>query len=498
MHKLHSPQLEKDQINLIQPIILSGGSGTRLWPQSRSSFPKQLLPFTSDHSLLQETASRLTDEEIFAPPVVVCNFEHRFLILDQLRDISVEPADVFVEPAARNTAPAAAVAALRASEIDPEAILLLVPSDHAIQNQNEFLDVINLAAAAANIGYLVTFGIEPHTPETGYGYINKGGALKALPGCFAVKEFVEKPDKKTAVNYLDIGTYLWNSGIFIFQASVFLEELERLNPEILTACKNALVSGGTDEIFQFLDKNAFSKCPSLSIDYAVMEHTHRAAVVPTNMGWSDVGTWKSLWEATEKDMNGNVTKGDVLSLNSRNSYISSQDQLVAVVGLEDIAVIETEDAVLVMPLDQSQNVRDVVEKLKSDGRDDYLTHPRVYRPWGNYYSIDKDQGFQVKRLTVNPRHRLSLQKHKCRTEHWTVVSGTARITIGAETSDVSENNSVLIPAGTVHRLENPTSNPLVVIEVQYGSYLGEDDIERFEDDYGQAIKLPPDSDPGIS
>jgi mannose-1-phosphate guanylyltransferase/mannose-6-phosphate isomerase len=482
----------------IIPIILSGGSGTRLWPQSRSSFPKQLLPFVSDHSLLQETALRLTDDQIFAPPVVVCNLEHRFLILDQLRDISVEPAAVIVEPTGRNTAPAAAIAALHAAEVDPEVILFLVPSDHAIKNQSKFLDVFNLAAAAANSGHLVTFGIEPHAPETGYGYINKGRALNAPPGCFSVEGFVEKPDVKTAEGYLDKGSYLWNSGMFVFKASVFLEELERLSPKILDACKKALSAGGTDEDFQFLDKNTFSKCPSLSIDYAVMEHTDKAAVVPADMGWSDVGTWKSLWEATEKDSDGNVLKGDVLSLNSKNSYISSQDQLVAVVGLEDIAVIETEDAVLVMPLDQSQNVRDVVKKLKFDGREDYLTHPRVYRPWGNYNSIDKDQGFQVKRLTLNPGQRLSLQKHKHRTEHWTVVSGTARITIGADTSDVSENNTVLIPAGTIHRLGNATSDPLVVIEVQYGSYLGEDDIERIEDDYGQAMNLPPDSDPGLS
>jgi mannose-1-phosphate guanylyltransferase / mannose-6-phosphate isomerase len=484
--------------SFITPVILSGGSGTRLWPQSRSSFPKQLLPFVSDHSLLQETALRLTDGHVFAPPVVVCNHEHRFLILDQLRDISIEPAAVIVEPTGRNTAPAAAIAALRAAETDPEAILFLVPSDHAIQNQSEFLDVFNLAAAAANSGHLVTFGIEPHAPETGYGYINKGGALNALTGCFAVEGFVEKPDAKTAKSYLEAGSYLWNSGMFMFRASVFLEELERLNPEILTACKKALASGGTDENFQFLDKSAFSESPSLSIDYAIMEHTDKAAVVPADIGWSDVGTWKSLWEATEKDADGNVLKGDVLSLNSKNSYISSQDQLVAVVGLEDIAVIETEDAVLVMPLDRSQDVKNVVEKLKSDGREDYLAHPRVYRPWGNYNSIDKEPGFQVKRLTVNPGQRLSLQKHKHRTEHWTVVSGTARITIGTETTDVLENNTVLIPADTVHRLENTTSDPLIVIEVQYGSYLGEDDIERIEDDYGQAMNLPLDSDPGIS
>jgi mannose-1-phosphate guanylyltransferase / mannose-6-phosphate isomerase len=482
----------------IIPIILSGGSGTRLWPQSRSSFPKQLLPFVSDHSLLQETALRLTDEQIFAPPVVVCNLEHRFLILDQLRAVSVEPAAVIVEPTGRNTAPAAAVAALHAVEKDPEAILFLLPSDHAIQNQGAFLDVVNLAAAAAIAGHLVTFGIEPHAPETGYGYINKGEALVPLPGCFAVERFVEKPDVKTAEGYLDTGSYLWNSGMFVFKAGVYLKELERLNPAIHTACRKALKTGGTDENFQFLDKNAFSESPSLSIDYAVMEHTDKAAVVPADMGWSDVGTWKSLWQATEKDADGNVLKGDVLSLNSKNSYISSQDQLVAVVDLEDIAVIETEDAVLVMPLDKSQDVRNVVERLKSDGREDYLTHPRVYRPWGNYKTMDKDDGFQVKRLTVNPRQRLSLQKHKHRTEHWTVVSGTARVTVDSDTFDLLENNTVLIPAGAVHRLENTTSDPLVVIEVQYGSYLGEDDIERLEDDYGQAMNVPPDSDPGIS
>jgi mannose-1-phosphate guanylyltransferase / mannose-6-phosphate isomerase len=482
----------------IQSIILSGGSGTRLWPQSRSSFPKQLLPFVSDHSLLQETALRLTDDQIFAPPVVVCNLEHRFLILDQLREVSIEPADVIVEPTGRNTAPAAAVAALCAAETDPEAILFLLPSDHDIQNQAAFLDVVNVAEAAASAGHLVTFGIEPNAPETGYGYINKGAPLKELKGNFAVETFVEKPDAETAKSYLDAGTYLWNSGMFVFKAGVFLEELERLNPAILAACRKALAAGGTDENFHFLDKNAFSECLSLSIDYAVMEHTDKAAVVPANMGWSDVGTWKSLWEATDKDTDGNVLKGDVLSLNSKNSYISSQDQLVAVVGLEDIAVIETEDAVLVMPLDQSQDVKNVVERLKSDGREDYLTHPRVYRPWGNYKTMDKDDGFQVKRLTVNPNQRLSLQKHKHRTEHWTVVTGTARVTVGTDTFDLSENNAILIPANTVHRLENTTPDPLIVIEVQYGSYLGEDDIERLEDDYGQAMNLPPDSDPGIS
>jgi mannose-1-phosphate guanylyltransferase / mannose-6-phosphate isomerase len=482
----------------ITPIILSGGSGTRLWPLSRNSFPKQLLPFVSDYSLLQETALRLTNKAAFAPPVVVCNFEHRFLILDQLRDVSVEPADVIVEPIGRNTAPAAAVAALQAVESNPDTLLFLLPSDHVICDQDAFLAAAESAASAAETGHLVTFGIEPHGPETGYGYINKGEPLSELAGCFAVEGFVEKPDVKTAEGYLDTGSYLWNSGMFVFKAGVFLEELERLNPAILTACRKALTTGGTDENFQFLDKNAFSESPSLSIDYAVMEHTDKAAVVPADMGWSDVGTWKSLWQATEKDADGNVLKGDVLSLNSRNSYISSQDQLVAVVGLEDIAVIETEDAVLVMPLDKSQDVKDVVERLKSDGREDYLIHPRVYRPWGNYKTMDKDDGFQVKRLTVSPGQRLSLQKHKHRTEHWTVVSGTARITVGTDTSDVSENNTVLIPAGAVHRLENTTSTPLVVIEVQYGSYLGEDDIERLEDDYGQAMNVPPDSDPGIS
>jgi mannose-1-phosphate guanylyltransferase/mannose-6-phosphate isomerase len=457
-----------------------------------------LLPFVSDHSLLQETALRLTDDQIFAPPVVVCNLEHRFLILDQLRDVSIETTGVIVEPTGRNTAPAAAVAALCAAETNPEAILFLLPSDHVIQNQVEFLDVVNLAAESAKAGHLVTFGIEPHAPETGYGYINKGEPLMALPGCFTVEGFAEKPDAKTAEGYLEAGSYLWNSGMFVFRARVYLEELERLNPAILSACEKALANGSTDENFHFLDQNAFSECPALSIDYAVMEHTDKAAVIPADMGWSDVGTWKSLWQATEKNADGNVLKGDVLSLNSKNSYISSQDQLVAVVGLEDIAVIETEDAVLVMPLDQSQDVKNVVEQLKSDGREDYLTHPRVYRSWGNYNSIDKDDGFQAKCLTVNPGQRLSLQKHKHRTEHWTVVSGTARITVGTNISDVTENNTVLIPANSVHRLENTTPEPLVVIEVQYGSYLGEDDIERLEDDYGQAMNVPPESDPGIS
>lgn len=481
----------------ITPIVLSGGSGTRLWPQSRNSFPKQLLPFVSERSLLQETVLRLADTKVFADPIVVCNLEHRFLISDQLHDISVSPSDVIVEPSGRNTAPAAAVAALIAAQSDPDALLFLLPSDHSIQQQDKFMHAVALAATAAAKGYLVTFGITPHMPETGYGYVNKGAMVNGLDGCFSVDSFVEKPDQKTAQKYLDAGTFLWNSGMFVFKAGAYLKELKRFNPAILTACENALTAASTDGLFRFLDKAAFDESPSQSIDYAVMEHTDKAAVVPADIGWSDVGTWRSLWEVEKKDQNGNVLKGDVLSLNCRNSYISSYDQLVAVAGLDDIAVIETEDAVLVLPLSRSQDVRNIVERLKLDGREDYLTHPRVYRPWGHYKSIDKGDNFQVKRLTVNPGQRLSLQKHQHRTEHWTVVSGSGLVVVGDDTFEVRENNSVLIPAGTVHRLENATSEPLLVIEVQYGSYLGEDDIERLEDDYRMTMDIALASDPGI-
>jgi len=479
--------MTRSSLPKIHPVVLSGGSGTRLWPMSREHYPKQLLPLCSERSMLQETALRVRDPARFAAPLLVCNQEHRFIIAEQVRQSGLTPQGIVLEPVARNTAAAAAVAALTLAETDPDALLLLLPADHLIRDQDAFLAAVDAAAAVAAAGRLVTFGIVPHAPETGYGYIRRGDAIDGHDGVFTVAAFVEKPTRDRAEEFLAGGTHLWNSGMFLFPAKLFLSELERFEPAVLAAARAALVAGSRDLDFFRLDKDAFAASPGTSIDYAVMERTEQAAVVAADMGWTDVGAWSALWDVGTKDPDGNVRLGDVLMHDTRNSYVRSDcDALVALVGLDDTIVVATDDAILVAARDRVQDVKVLVEQLKRDGRTEPLTHRRVHRPWGFYQSIHSGDRFQVKRLTVAPGARLSLQKHFHRAEHWVVVNGTALVTRGEEEILLRENESVYIPLGTVHRLENPGKVPLNLIEVQSGSYLGEDDIVRIDDTYGRA------------
>ncbi len=471
--------------NKVCPVVLSGGSGTRLWPMSRELYPKQLLPLTSARSLLQECLARVGDEARFAPPLIICNQEHRFIVAEQCREIAVTPRRILLEPVGRNTAPAAAAAALSLAADDPEAVLLVLPSDHVIRNLKAFHKAVDAALKAARGGALVTFGIAPDKPETGFGYIRSGEALDGAPGCFRVARFVEKPELKTARSYLAEGGWYWNSGMFLFAARAYLEELERFDPAMLEACRESVAQTAADLEFHRLGKDSFAAAPSRSIDYAVMEHTERAAVLPVEMGWSDVGSWATLWEICDKDGQGNVARGDVCMHDVHNSLIRAENQLIAVIGLTDAVIVATDDAILAAPRERAQEVKALVEKLKAENRPEPAAHSRVYRPWGYYQSIDSGANFQVKRITVNPGAKLSLQKHKHRTEHWVVVDGTARITRGEETFLLERNESTYIPVGVFHRLENPGEKPLKLIEVQSGNYLGEDDIIRVEDTYGR-------------
>lgn len=469
----------------IIPVLMSGGSGSRLWPMSRELYPKQLLSLCSDKSMLQDTALRVTDDGRFAAPLVVCNQEHRFIIAEQLRQIGCAPAAIVLEPVGRNTAAACAVAALKAVETDPEALILILPADHMVLDTPAFLDAVDKAAAAAQAGYLVTFGIQPTGPETGYGYIRRGAALPRPAGAYRVAEFVEKPSRDVAQLYVDGGEHFWNSGMFLFPAGKLLSEMERYEPAVLDACRQALAMGASDLDFLRLDPAAFSAAPSTSIDYAVMERTDAAVVVPADLGWTDVGAWSALWDVGAKDGDGNVTVGDVVMHEAGNCYVRSEQHLTAVVGLDDVVVVVTDDAVLVADRNKVQNVKAVVERLKKEGRSEPVSHRKVHRPWGSYQSIHAGDRFQVKCLTVAPGCQLSLQKHYHRAEHWVVVSGTALVTRGEDQVMVYENQSIYIPMGTVHRLENPGKVPLNLIEVQSGSYLGEDDIVRLEDVYGR-------------
>ncbi len=469
----------------ITPVILSGGSGTRLWPMSRESYPKQLLPLSSDHSLLQETASRINEPEQFTAPMVVCNAEHRFVVAEQLNQLNINPQAIVLEPVGRNTAPAAAVAALMLLKTDPNALILLLPSDHAIADKKAFQRAAAIAAQATADDYLVTFGVKPDRAETGYGYIHIGSPLKGHSGCFSVGEFVEKPDAPTATRYLATGSYYWNSGMFLFSAKAFIAELEQLEPEIVKACKASIDSAETDLDFVRIDEQAFALCPSKSIDYAVMEHTAHAAVIPVEIGWNDVGSWGALWDIGSKDGANNVVLGDVSIFDTQNSYIRSEGPLVTSLGIENLVVVATEDAVLVASKDRAQDVKTIVEFLKSRGREEATSHPRVYRPWGYYQTVHDGERFQVKRITVNTGASLSLQLHHHRTEHWIVVNGTANVRKGDDEFVLNENESTYIPTNTVHRLTNHGKVPLNLIEVQSGSYLGEDDIVRYEDNYGR-------------
>ena len=464
----------------LQPVLLSGGSGTRLWPLSREAYPKQFLPLAGDDTMVQATWRRVEALADLAP-IVVANEEHRFLVAEQLRQVGAPVPAILLEPVGRNTAPAIAAAALQAMAGGADPLLLVLPSDHVVRDVAGFQRAVREASSAAEAGALVTFGVVPDAPETGFGYIQ----AEAGDGLRQVLRFVEKPDAATARSYLDAGGYYWNSGMFLFRASRYLEELARFRPDIVDAVRAAHVAARHDGDFVRLDKDAFSACPSDSIDYAVMEKTADAKVLPVDIGWNDVGSWSALWDVAERDADGNAHHGDVIAVDSRNSYAYAQ-RLVALVGVDDIVVVETDDAVLVARKDKVQEVKQVVARLKQEQRSQAVLHREVHRPWGSYDSVDNGGRHQVKRIKVKPGAALSLQMHHHRAEHWIVVSGTAKVTRGDETLLLSENESTYIPLGVKHRLENPGKVPLELIEVQSGSYLGEDDIVRFEDVYGRS------------
>jgi mannose-1-phosphate guanylyltransferase/mannose-6-phosphate isomerase len=468
-------------LNLI-PVILSGGSGTRLWPLSREGHPKQFLALAGEQSMLQATWTRVAELAGDNAPLVVTNEAHRFMVAEQLRQVGCTPAAILLEPAGRNTAPAIAVAALAATAYGGDPLLLVLPSDHVIADEHAFGSAVREAIPAAAEGALVTFGIVPTAPEIGYGYIQaaKGDGVRQ------VQRFVEKPDAATAQVWLDEGGYFWNSGMFLFRAGRYLEELGRHRPDILAACRDAWAGAKRDTDFLRLERSAFEACPADSIDYAVMEKTDAARVLPVDIGWNDVGSWAALWQVAEHDGDGNARHGDVMALDCHDSYAWSERRLVAMIGLEGVIVVDTDDALLVASKDRVQQVKDVVAQLKDGDRGEAVLHRKVYRPWGAYDSIDMAERFQVKRITVKPGAALSLQMHHHRAEHWVVVSGTARVTRGEDVFLLGENESTFIPMGTRHRLENPGKVPLELIEVQSGSYLGEDDIVRFEDVYGRS------------
>jgi mannose-1-phosphate guanylyltransferase / mannose-6-phosphate isomerase len=464
------------------PVVLAGGTGSRLWPLSRELFPKQFHALFGDGSLLQNTLRRASKAAREAP-VIVCNEEHRFLVAEQCRSIGRDWQRIVLEPKGRNTAPAIALAALEVCRVHGDAVLLVLPSDHLISDEDAFVLAVERAAGAAAAGALVTFGVEPTSPETGYGYIEAPGATVG-DAATPVRSFVEKPDQPTAERYLASGDYFWNSGMFVFRAKAYLDELERWQPEMLATVRAAFDNGSEDLDFfrpgpQFLDS------PAESVDYAVMERTSRAMVVPVAFGWSDVGSWSAIWEASTQDDQGNHFAGDVLAVGTRDCYVLAQNRLVGAIGLDNLVVIETADAVLVARKDQVQDVKSIVEKLKHFARNEYLLHREVFRPWGSYEGVQQGERYQVKRIKVKPGERLSLQMHHHRSEHWVVVRGTAEVTRGEEVFTLTENESTYIPLGVTHRLANPGKLMLELIEVQAGAYLGEDDIVRFDDQYGR-------------
>ncbi|MBF0463045.1 MAG: mannose-1-phosphate guanylyltransferase/mannose-6-phosphate isomerase [Magnetococcales bacterium] len=480
---------------MIIPVILSGGSGTRLWPLSREAYPKQFLALFGDRSLFQATLDRLRGVSDCGPPMLVCNEQHRFLVAEQLRVLGVTDATILLEPMGRNTAPATACAAFSALSRDPDALLLVLPSDHLIRDVAALHQALAAGRQAAEQGRLVTFGIVPTRPETGFGYIRRGRLLHEWSATtdevpqqalFTVSAFVEKPDRETAQTYLDSDEYYWNSGMFLFRADRFLQELQRLAPMVWSACLQAVAQAKTAFDFIFLDAAAFAASPSDSIDYSIMEKTTDSVVIPLQAGWNDVGTWSALWEEGNQDEAGNVLLGDVMTKDVIRSFIHSESRLVVAIGMADHIIVETSDAVLVAHRTQVQDVKTLVNRLQVLGRDEVVSHRHVYRPWGSYECVDHAPRFQVKRIIVNPGAKLSLQRHHHRAEHWVVVKGTARVTKGEETFLLSEDQSTYIPLGVIHRLENPGRIPLELIEVQSGSYLGEDDIVRLEDHYGRA------------
>ncbi|TAN08192.1 MAG: mannose-1-phosphate guanylyltransferase/mannose-6-phosphate isomerase [Rhodanobacteraceae bacterium] len=470
---------------MLIPVILSGGSGTRLWPLSRKNLPKQFIALTGDQTLFQQTVARTLALNGTAAPIVVCSEEHRFLVAEQLRALKVDGTSILLEPVPRNTAPAIALAAWQALARNQDATLLVLPADHLIGDTVSFAAAVGKALPLADAGWLATFGIRPTGPETGFGYIQRGEPLVA--GGFKVARFVEKPDAAVAQGYIAAGDYEWNSGMFLFKAQRYLEELQQHAPAMHAASKAAFDAAQADLDFIRIDKDAFAASPDNSIDYAVMEKTTHAAVVPVSCAWSDIGSWDALWAASERDTDGNRLEGDVIAIDSRNCFVrGTERRLVAMLGLEDTVIVDTPDAVLVAPRARVQEVKRLVEKIKADGRQEHMFHRKVYRPWGSYDSIDMGDRFQVKRITVKPGAALSLQKHHHRAEHWVIVSGTAEVTRDKEVFLLTENQSTFLPLGAVHRLRNPGKMPLELIEVQSGSYLGEDDIVRLEDVYGRA------------
>ena len=464
---------------MIKPVIMAGGSGTRLWPLSRAGHPKQFLPLNGEKTMLQQTAERLSGLPT-SDSITICNEEHRFFVAEQLREIDAL-GKIILEPVGRNTAPAIALAALLEKEDDP--LLLVLAADHVIADQNAFTDAVKKAIPLAEAGKLVAFGVVPSEPHTGYGYIEAG---QPVEGAYSVASFKEKPNSTTAAGYLSHGNYYWNSGMFLFRASRYLQELHIHRGDIAIACEKSVVNVSSDLDFIRIDADAFASCPNDSIDYAVMENTGDAVVVPMDAGWNDIGSWSSLWDISVKDQAENATSGDVLLHGTTNSFVRADDKLVAVVGLDDVVVVSTKDATLVAHKERVQDAKIIAAEIKASGRSEWELHREVYRPWGKYDSIDQGGRYQVKRITVKPGAKLSLQMHHHREEHWVVVSGAALVTKGDETSTLSENESIYIPIGVVHSLENPGTDPLEIIEIQVGSYLGEDDIVRFSDLYGRA------------
>jgi mannose-1-phosphate guanylyltransferase len=466
---------------MILPVIMAGGSGTRLWPLSRGNYPKQFLTLSGEYTMLQSTLNRL-DGLTHSPAMLICNEEHRFIAAEQVRQLGVKHSGIFLEPVGRNTAPAIALAAFKAIENGEDPLLLVLAADHVIEDTTAFQHSVNQAAALASEGKLVTFGIVGNKPETGYGYIKRGEQYQTG---FVVNSFVEKPDAATAEEYIASGDYYWNSGMFLFKASRYLDELKAYRPDIYDACEQAMQVQNDDMDFVRVDKAAFEACPDESVDYAVMEHTKDAVVVPMDAGWSDVGGFAALWEVSAHDENGNAFSGDVKAVDTKNTLVFGEDKLVATVGVEDLVIVNTKDAILVAHKDESQKVKAIVQQLKDEQRSEVTFHREVYRPWGKYDSVDSGERFQVKRITVKPGAKLSVQMHHHRAEHWIVVSGTAKVQIDDTEQFVTENESVYIPITAVHALENPGKVDLELIEVQSGSYLGEDDIVRFSDRYGR-------------
>lgn len=468
----------------ILPVLLAGGSGSRLWPLSRTLMPKQFIGLTGEQTLLQQTLLRTRGLYTNAP-VVVCNSEHRFIVAEQAREVGFELDSIMLEPFGRNTAPAIALVALAQKAKGKDPLLLVLPSDHLIDDTDHFASSMEQAAEVAEQGYLVTFGIVPNGPETGFGYIDAGKSLSISQNAFQVSQFVEKPDRKTAEEFLNAGNFYWNSGMFMFRASTYLDELKQARPDILAVCEKAASHREHDADFERIPAEIFQACPDESIDYAVMEHTSKAAVVPFNASWNDLGSWSALWEVEEKDEHQNVCVGDVLAYDTANSYIRAESRLVATVGMKNTVIVETKDAVLVTHLDNVQDVKKIVQNIKSSDRSEHTAHVQIYRPWGDYESIDEGHRFKVKRITVKPGEKLSLQMHYHRAEHWVVVKGTALVECNGEEMLLTENQSTYIPIGATHRLSNPGKQPLELVEIQSGTYVGEDDIVRFKDTYGR-------------